>query len=127
MFRTVRTALGSYVFLILISLPIFFTSLFKRTADIPHVLARLWARYTLTFADTKVEVYGKENIPDGPLIFMANHVSILGFVLRIQRGFINRRTVGFNKTITRFSRHIWIESEQETFSQAKSMQQESIK
>lgn len=75
MYRTIRTILGSYTFLILILLPIVTTSLFRRTSDFPHVMARQWARFTLVCADTSVEVCGKENIPAGPAIFMANHTS----------------------------------------------------
>lgn len=75
MYRTIRTIVGSYVFLILILLPIVLTSLFRRTADLPHVMARQWARFTLICADTTVEVCGKENIPSRPAIFMANHSS----------------------------------------------------
>jgi 1-acyl-sn-glycerol-3-phosphate acyltransferase len=59
----------------MIIVPIFTTSLFKRTSDLPHVMARHWAQFTLACADTKVEVTGKENIPAGPVIYMANHSS----------------------------------------------------
>lgn len=75
MYRTIRTALGSYVFLIILIVPIVSTSLYKKTADLPHVMARHWARFTLACADSGVEVIGQENIPTGPVIYMANHSS----------------------------------------------------
>ncbi len=75
MYKTLRTALGSYLFLLIIILPLFTTSLIKRTSDLPHVMARHWAQFTLTCAGTKVEVSGQENIPAGPVIYMANHSS----------------------------------------------------
>jgi 1-acyl-sn-glycerol-3-phosphate acyltransferase len=59
----------------MITAPIITTSLFRKNSDLPHVMARHWAQYTLSCADTSVEVSGRENIPDGPAIYMANHSS----------------------------------------------------
>lgn len=75
MYRTIRTALGSYLFIIIIIVPLFTTSLFKKTGDFPHIMARHWAQFTLSCAETKVKVNGCENIPAGPVIYMANHSS----------------------------------------------------
>lgn len=75
MYKTVRTILGSYFFLLMITLPIITTSLLRKTSDLPHVMSRYWAQYTLSCADTSVEVIGRENIPDGHVIYMANHSS----------------------------------------------------
>lgn len=75
MYRTLRTLLGSYLFLFIITVPIFTTSLFRKTNDLPHVLARYWAQYTLSNAKTSVDVSGYKNIPARPAIYMANHSS----------------------------------------------------
>jgi 1-acyl-sn-glycerol-3-phosphate acyltransferase len=75
MYKTFRTILGSYLFLLMITLPIITTSLLKKTSDLPHIMHRNWAKYTLSCADTSVEVSGRKNIPDGPAIYMANHSS----------------------------------------------------
>jgi len=75
MYRTLRTLLGSYLFLFIITAPIFTASLFRKTNDLPHVMARHWAQYTLSSAKTSVDVSGNENIPAQPAIYMANHSS----------------------------------------------------
>lgn len=75
MYRTFRTLFGSYLFLFIITVPIFTTSLFRKTNDLPHVMARYWAQYTLSNAKTSVDVSGCENIPAQPAIYMANHSS----------------------------------------------------
>jgi 1-acyl-sn-glycerol-3-phosphate acyltransferase len=59
----------------MITLPIIFSSFFKRTSDLPQAMVRCWARFTLFCADTNVEVTGMDNIPGNPAIFMANHTS----------------------------------------------------
>ncbi|MEN6487720.1 MAG: lysophospholipid acyltransferase family protein [Smithella sp.] len=75
MYRTALTILCSYVCLAIFVIPIVSTSLFKKTSNIPHIFARQWARFTLTCSGSNVDVIGKENIPAGPVIYMANHSS----------------------------------------------------
>ena len=75
MFWTFPTAAGSYLFIMIMIVPHVLISLFSRTGNIPHLLARLWARFTLWCARVRVEMKGEENIPRGPAVYMANHVS----------------------------------------------------
>lgn len=55
--------------------------------DIPHLIARYWARWTLFSANVSVDAVGNDNIPDGPAVYMSNHVSyfdvlaILGYLM----------------------------------------------
>jgi 1-acyl-sn-glycerol-3-phosphate acyltransferase len=52
------------------------TALFSRTGNVPHLVARAWARSIMIVGGIQVTVYGIENIPKGgPCIFMANHAS----------------------------------------------------
>ncbi|HVN70707.1 MAG TPA: lysophospholipid acyltransferase family protein [Desulfomonilia bacterium] len=61
-------------------------SFFTKTGNILHLNARYWAKFSLWCANTPVEVKGRENIPDGPAVYMPNHVShfdvfaILGYL-----------------------------------------------
>jgi len=86
MFWTIRTVLGSYLYIVFMILPTVIVSLFSRTGNLPHTMASQWARFTLNCAHTKVVVKGQENIPDGPAIYMSNHSSffdvftILGYL-----------------------------------------------
>jgi 1-acyl-sn-glycerol-3-phosphate acyltransferase len=51
-------------------------ALFSRTGNLPHRLARLWARSILLVAGVPVEVGGADNIdPKRSCIFMVNHQS----------------------------------------------------
>jgi len=75
MFWSVTTAVGSYLYIVVMIVPHLIISLFSRTGNISHVLARYWARFTLICANVKVELQGEENMPSGPAVYMANHVS----------------------------------------------------
>ena len=75
MFWTFTTAAGSYLFIMVMIVPHVVISLFSRTGNTPHLLARLWARFTLRCARVRVEMKGVENIPSGPAVYMANHSS----------------------------------------------------
>jgi len=75
MYWTLRTALGSHLYIVVMIVPHVVISLFSRTGDLPHLLARSWARFTLACSGCPVVVKGRENIPEGPAVYMANHVS----------------------------------------------------
>ncbi|MFH1674765.1 MAG: lysophospholipid acyltransferase family protein [Pseudomonadota bacterium] len=56
---------------------IIIVSLFQKTGDIPHCIARCWARTVLFISRVKVNVKGLENIdPGNTYIYMANHQSM---------------------------------------------------
>ena len=80
------TVLGSYLFIIIMIIPIISLSIFSSTGNLVHIVARYWARFSLLCANSEVEVQGLENIPDGPAVYMPNHVShfdvfaILGYL-----------------------------------------------
>jgi 1-acyl-sn-glycerol-3-phosphate acyltransferase len=86
MYWTLRTALGSYLYIVVVIIPHVIMSFFSRTGDILHLNARYWARFSLWCSHCQVEVRGAENIPDGPAVYMPNHVShfdvfaILGYL-----------------------------------------------
>lgn len=75
MFWTFTTAAGSYLYIVVAIIPHVILSFFSRTGDIPHLLARSWARFTLRCGNVRVELRGREHIPCGPAVYMANHVS----------------------------------------------------
>lgn len=75
MYWSLRTALGSYLFIMIMVIPVVVISLFSREGDLPHLIARFWARFSLLCSGCRVEVKGGENIPDGPAVYMPNHVS----------------------------------------------------
>jgi 1-acyl-sn-glycerol-3-phosphate acyltransferase len=75
MFWSITTAVGSYLYIIIMILPHVIISDFSRTGDMPHIIARYWARFTLLCANSQVEITGEENLPDGPAVYMANHAS----------------------------------------------------
>lgn len=75
MFWSLTTAAGSYLFIVVMIVPHVVVSLFSRTGNLPHILARTWARFTLLCANVRVEIRGRENIVHGPAIYMPNHVS----------------------------------------------------
>ncbi|MDT8272699.1 MAG: lysophospholipid acyltransferase family protein [Desulfomonilia bacterium] len=75
MIWTVLSAVGCYLYIIVAIIPVVIISLFDPTGNLPHILARYWARFTLWCANVSAEVLGKENIPEGPAIFMPNHQS----------------------------------------------------
>lgn len=75
MFWTFMTAAGSYLFIVVMIVPHVIVSLFSGTGNLPHILARAWARFTLLCANVRVEVRGSGNIVQGPAIYMPNHVS----------------------------------------------------
>jgi 1-acyl-sn-glycerol-3-phosphate acyltransferase len=75
MYWSVRTALGSYLSIMAAIIPVVIISLFSKTGDLPHVIARYWARFSLLCAGCRVVLRGEENIPGGPAVYMPNHVS----------------------------------------------------
>lgn len=75
MYWSLRTALGSYLYIMVVIIPHVIMSFFSKTGDILHLNARYWARFSLWCANCPVEVTGRENIPDGPAVYMPNHVS----------------------------------------------------
>ncbi len=75
MLWTLTTAIGSYLYIIIVIIPLAILSLFSRGGNIPHIIARYWARFSLFCGRVSVEVRGTENIPDKPAIYMPNHVS----------------------------------------------------
>jgi 1-acyl-sn-glycerol-3-phosphate acyltransferase len=86
MFWTMMTTLGSYLYIIIMIIPVVFLSILSINGNSPHIVARYWARLSLLCANSKVEIRGQENIPDGPAVYMPNHVShfdvfaILGYL-----------------------------------------------
>lgn len=57
------------------NLPII-ASFFSKTGNLPHLIARVWARLILVFSRIPVKVQGSHNlVPDKPFIYMANHQS----------------------------------------------------
>jgi 1-acyl-sn-glycerol-3-phosphate acyltransferase len=75
MLWALTTTIGSYLYIVLMILPHVIISSCSRTGDIPHIMARYWARFTLMCANSQVEITGEENLPDGPAVYMANHAS----------------------------------------------------
>jgi 1-acyl-sn-glycerol-3-phosphate acyltransferase len=75
MYWTLRTALGSYLYIMVVIIPHLVISLFCRSGDLQHLNARAWARFSLWCAGCPVALRGQENIPRGPAVYMANHVS----------------------------------------------------
>jgi 1-acyl-sn-glycerol-3-phosphate acyltransferase len=86
MFWTLTTVLGSYLYIIIMIIPVVILSIISTTGNLPHIMARYWARFTLLCSKSEVEVRGQENIPESPAIYMPNHVShfdvfaILGYL-----------------------------------------------
>jgi len=74
-FWTFTTTIGSYLYIIVMILPHVILSAFSRTGDMPHIMARHWARFTLLCANVEVETTGEEHLREGPAVYMANHVS----------------------------------------------------
>jgi 1-acyl-sn-glycerol-3-phosphate acyltransferase len=87
MFWTITSFLGTSFYIMIFIVPHVFAAWLDPTANIPHLIARYWARWTLFCANVKVGVEGEENIPDGPAIYMSNHASnfdvlaILGYLM----------------------------------------------
>ena len=75
MYWTLRTALGSYLYILAVIIPHLIISFFCRSGDLQHLNARAWARFSLWCAGCPVVIRGEENIPRGPAVYMANHVS----------------------------------------------------
>lgn len=86
MYWSLRTAIGSYLYIMVAIIPVVIISLFSKTGNIPHLIARYWARFSLVCSGCSVMLQGEENIPEGPAIYMPNHVShfdvfaILGYL-----------------------------------------------
>jgi len=75
MFLSAAAFLGTSLYILIVVWPVIIISWFDPKADIPHILARYWARWTLFCANVKVSVEGTENIPAGPAVYMSNHAS----------------------------------------------------
>lgn len=75
MFWTFMPAAGSYLFIVAMIVPHVVVSLFSRTGNLPHILARTWAQFTLMCTHVRIEARGIENIPQDPAIYMPNHLS----------------------------------------------------
>jgi len=75
MYWSLRTAFGSYLYIMVAIIPVVIISLFSKTGNLPHLIARNWARFSLFCSGCRVILQGEENIPDGPAIYMPNHVS----------------------------------------------------
>lgn len=86
MYWSLRTAIGSYLYIMAAIIPVVIISLFSKTGNIPHLIARYWARFSIICSGCRVVLQGEENIPAGPAIYMPNHVShfdvfaILGYL-----------------------------------------------
>ncbi|MFY9397430.1 MAG: lysophospholipid acyltransferase family protein [Desulfomonilia bacterium] len=86
MLWTFTTAAGSYLYIVFMIVPAVIVSLFSKNGDLVHLMARSWARFSLKCARTQVELRGRENLPGGPAVYMANHASffdvfaILGYL-----------------------------------------------
>lgn len=89
MFWSITSFLGTSSFIMVFIGPTIIAAWLDPTANIPHLIARYWARWTLFCANVQVDIEGEENIPDGPAVYMSNHASnfdvlaILGF-LKVQ-------------------------------------------
>ncbi|MCK4738954.1 MAG: 1-acyl-sn-glycerol-3-phosphate acyltransferase [Deltaproteobacteria bacterium] len=51
-----------------------FGALIDRSGNTAHSAGALWTRAILFLSGVKVSVKGSENIPDGPVVFVANHI-----------------------------------------------------
>ncbi len=67
--------LGSSLYILLMIIPHTLLALLTRSGNLPHLDARIWARWSLFCSGTRVEVEGLENLPAGPAVYMANHQS----------------------------------------------------
>ncbi len=67
--------LGSYLYIVVMIVPQVIASLISPTGNLPHIMARHWARFTLWCSGCRVVLKGEENIPRGPAVYMANHAS----------------------------------------------------
>jgi 1-acyl-sn-glycerol-3-phosphate acyltransferase len=87
MFWTITSFLGTSSYIIVFIVPTILAAWLDPTANIPHLIARYWARWTLFFASVTVGVEGEGNIPAGPAVYMSNHASnfdvlaILGYLM----------------------------------------------
>jgi len=75
MYWMLRTLLGSYLYIMVMITPTVAVSMVSKTGNLPHIMARHWAQFTLACANTRGVVRGQEHVPDGPAIYMANHSS----------------------------------------------------
>jgi 1-acyl-sn-glycerol-3-phosphate acyltransferase len=86
MLWTLTCGLGTALYIIIMIIPHTLASLITRSGDLSHIDARYWARWSLFCANVKVRVEEEENLPQGPAIYMPNHVShfdvlaILGYL-----------------------------------------------
>lgn len=70
----------------------------KEATDYAGKSIRLWAKFTIDIIGINIEVKGKENIPEGPCVFVGNHTSILDIPIILdsvdrQVGFISKKEV----------------------------------
>jgi 1-acyl-sn-glycerol-3-phosphate acyltransferase len=52
-------------------------SLFDKDGRLQHRIARLWARTSVWFSGSKIQVVGLENVPQETAVFAANHTSYM--------------------------------------------------
>lgn len=60
--------------------------------------SNLWSKFTLNIIGIELEVKGRENIPEGPVVFIGNHTSILDIPIILYTighivGFISKKEV----------------------------------
>lgn len=72
--RTLLVWLTGIPFTLLIFPFVILCSIFDRTGNGIHFIGRYWMSLGLFLGGIKVTVTGAENIPDGPKIYMANHI-----------------------------------------------------
>ncbi|MCD6570746.1 MAG: 1-acyl-sn-glycerol-3-phosphate acyltransferase [Deltaproteobacteria bacterium] len=86
MWWSLSAFIGTALYILIFIIPDTLLPIITRSGDIAHIIARYWARWTLFCSNVKVHVEGEENLPDGPAVYMANHVShydvfgILGYL-----------------------------------------------
>ncbi|GEM_PF-245313 len=86
MFWTVCAFLGTSSYIVIMIVPHTLIAIATRSGNIPHIIARYWARWTLLCSHVRIDVDGDDNIPAGPAVYMANHASyydvlaILGYM-----------------------------------------------
>jgi len=65
------------VYTLVLGPPALLGSLLDGTGKLPHAIASWWSRLILRTLGVRVEVLGRENAPEGPALYAANHGSAL--------------------------------------------------
>lgn len=77
MFKIVTVGAAILPITLFFAILIIIVSLFQKTGNIPHCIARYWARIVLFISRVRVNVEGLENVDPGePYVYMANHQSM---------------------------------------------------